>query len=93
MPNGPSSASPRRPWMATAIWGWRLELSLSGGSFLLLAISARINAVGPYLVAAVVLLVLRMRPDIRRELLHHIGTNRDHRQLHAALWNCVIVID
>jgi len=91
MPNGPSSASPRRPWMATAIWGWRLEIFLTVGSFLVLAISARIDSVGPFLVAAFVLAALHLRPDIRRQLLHHMQTNRDHRLLHAALWHCVII--
>jgi DNA segregation ATPase FtsK/SpoIIIE-like protein len=91
MPNGPSSASPRRPWMATAIWGWRLELFLTVGSFLILATSARINSAGPYLVAAIVLVALRLRSDIRHQLLHHMKVNRDHRQLHAALWHCVVI--
>ena len=29
MANATSSNSPRRPWMATAIWGWRLEIVLT----------------------------------------------------------------
>jgi len=91
MPSGTSSASPRRPWMATAIWGWRLELLLSGGTLILLAVSTRVVPFGPLLVAAVVLLVLRQRPNIRRRLLHQMQTNRDHRWLHAALWHCAIV--
>ena len=91
MPNGPSSASPRRPWMATAIWGWRLELFLSVGTFLLLAASTSLGSSGPLLVAVVIGVVLRQRPEIRRQLLHHVRTNRDNRRLHAALWHCVII--
>jgi DNA segregation ATPase FtsK/SpoIIIE-like protein len=91
MPSGTSSASPRRPWMARAIWGWRLELLLTGGTLIVLVISARVVSFGPLLVAAVVLLALRQRPNIRRQLLHQMQTNRDHRWLHAALWHCAIV--
>ena len=91
MPSGTSSASPRRPWMARAIWGWRLELLLTGGTLIVLVISARVVSFGPLLVAAVVLLALRQRPNIRRQLLHQMQTNRDHRWLHAAFWHCAIV--
>jgi len=86
-----SSASPRRPWMATAIWGWRLELLLTGGTLVVLVISARVVSFGPLLVAAVVFMALRQRPNIRRQLLHQMQTNRDHRWLHAAFWHCAIV--
>jgi len=91
MLSGTSSTSPRRPWMATAIWGWRLELLLSGSTLIVLAISARVVSFGPLLVAAVVLMILRQRPNIRRQLLHQMQTNRDHRWLHAAFWHCAIV--
>ena len=47
MPNGPTAASPRRPWMATAIWGWRLELYLTVGSFLVLASTGEVTPI-PY---------------------------------------------
>jgi len=91
MLSGTSSAAPRRPWMATVIWGWRLELLLTGGTLIVLAVSARVVSFGPLLVAAVVLMALRQRPDIRRQLLHQMQTNRDHRWLHAAFWHCAIV--
>jgi len=77
--------------MATAIWGWRLEFFLTGGTFLVLAFAARVASFGPFLVAAIVLTVIRLRPDIRRQLIHHMRANRDHRLIHAALWNCVII--
>jgi DNA segregation ATPase FtsK/SpoIIIE-like protein len=77
--------------MATAIWGWRLELFLSVGTFLLLAASTSLGSSGPLLVAVVIGVVLRQRPEIRRQLLHHVRTNRDNRRLHAALWHCVII--
>ena len=91
MLSGTSSASPRRPWMATAIWGWRLELLLTSSTLVVLAVSSRVDSFGPLLVAALMLLTLRQRPDVRRRLLHHMRTNRDHRWLQAALWHCEIV--
>jgi len=91
MLNAASSTSPRRPWMATAIWGWRLEILLTGSTLVVLVTAAHVTPLGPWLVAAVALVALRQRPDLRRRLLHHMQTNREHRWLHAALWHCVIV--
>ncbi len=91
MRNGTSSTSPRRPWMATAIWGWRGELFLTVGSFIILATSARICGAGPFLVAGAAFAALRLRPETRHQLFNHMKTNRDHRQLHAALWHCVVI--
>jgi DNA segregation ATPase FtsK/SpoIIIE-like protein len=77
--------------MATAIWGWRLEIFLSLGTFLLLAASMSIGSSGPLLAVAAIAVVLCRRPEIHRQLLHHVRTNRDHRRLYAALWNCMVV--
>jgi len=91
MRSGPSSQSERRPWTASVIWGWRLELALSLGTLMALVISRRIASFGPLVVAAITLLVLRGRPDIRRSLASQMQTNREHRNLHAAFWHCAIV--
>ena len=91
MPNGQSSGSPRRPWMATAIWGWRLEIVLTLATFFILVVSARVVAFGPLLVILAGLTVLQKRPDVRMRLLHHVRTNRDHRWLQAAFWHCAII--
>ena len=91
MLKGTSPDSQRRPWMALVIWGWRLELLLSGGSLIVLAISARIVSFGPLLIAAVTLAALHSHPDIRQRLASQMQTNREHRSLHAALWHCAIV--
>ena len=91
MPNGTSSNSPRRPWMATAIWGWRLEIVLTLGTFFVLALAARIVAFGPLLVILAGLVALQRRPDVRNRLQHHVRTNRDHRWLQAAFWHCAII--
>jgi len=91
MLNAASSTSPRRPWMATAIWGWRLEILLTSGTLIVLVIAAHVTSLGPWLVAAAVMVTLHQRPDLRRRLRHHMQTNREHRWLHAALWHCAIV--
>jgi len=88
---GTSTDSQRRPWMASVIWGWRLELLLSGGSLVVLAISSRIVSLGPLLITAVTLMTLRSHPDIRKRLASQMQTNREHRSLHAAFWHCAIV--
>ena len=92
MPNGPASTSPRRPWMATAIWGWRLELFLTVGSLIVLAISARISSCRPvHRGGACRPLHFTCVPKFDANCSHHMRTNRDHRRLHAALWHCAII--
>jgi DNA segregation ATPase FtsK/SpoIIIE-like protein len=91
MPSGKSSASLRRPWMATAIWGWRLEILLTVGTLIVLAVSARVVSFGPLLVGAIVLIALGRRPDVRRQILLQMETNREHRWLHSAFWHCAIL--
>ena len=77
--------------MATAIWGWRLEIVLTLGTFSVLALAARIVAFGPLLVILAGLIVLQRRPDMRNRLQHRVRTNRDHRWLQAAFWHCAII--
>jgi DNA segregation ATPase FtsK/SpoIIIE-like protein len=91
MLNGTPSASQRRPWVASVIWGWRLEILLTGGTLVVLAVSARIASFGPLVVAAIAVLVLRQRPKERQKLLSGMQTNRIHRSLQAAFWHCAIV--
>jgi hypothetical protein len=79
MPSGKSSTSLRRPWVATAIWGWRLELLLTGGTLIVLAISARVVSFGPLLVAMVVLVALR--PGLEPGTLGLKVRERDRRML------------
>jgi len=77
--------------MASVIWGWRLEIFLSMATFTVLAISSLVTSFGPWMVAAVVVMTLRFRPELGRKLTHQMETNREHRWLHAALWHCAIV--
>ena len=91
MRSSPSSQAERRPWMASVIWGWRLELALSLGTLFVLVISARIISFGPVVLAVVALLVLRNRPQVRKDLERQMHTNREHRNLHAAFWHCAVV--
>ena len=91
MRSGPSSQAERRPWMASVIWGWRLELVLSLGTLLALMISEAVVSFGPLVVAGATLLVLRNHPQVRKSLETQMRTNREHRNLHAAFWHCAIV--
>lgn len=91
MRSATSLNSQRRPWMALVIWGWRLELLLTGGTLTVLALSARIVSFGPLVVAAVVLVTLQTRPELRQMLVRQIRTNREHRWLLAAFWHCAVV--
>ncbi len=84
-------SSQRRPWMASVIWGWRLELLLTGGSLVVLAVSARIISFGPLVIAAVALVVIQQRPDVRQNLVRQMQTNREHRWLHGAFWHCAVI--
>jgi DNA segregation ATPase FtsK/SpoIIIE-like protein len=91
MRSGPSPQAERRPWMASTIWGWRLELILSIGTLFILVISERIASVGPLAIAVIALLALRNRPEICRSLTRQMRSNRESRNLHAAFWHCAIV--
>ena len=91
MARGTFPTPERRPWMSLFIWGWRLELGLIAGGLVVLSISQRLGPTGLLLAAALVVLVLYSRPDLRERLRRSAGTNRTERRLHAALWHCVIV--
>ena len=91
MPSGTSSNSQRRPWMASTIWGWRLEIALSAGTVIACFIAEQAGPLGPLAVAGIIAIALRCRPDIRKHLKRQIRQNREHRWLQAALWHCAIV--
>lgn len=91
MRSGTSFDSQRRPWMASAVWGWRLEISLTAGIFAVLAVAAQISSLGPLVVAALTMVALSQRPKFCKQLFGRIRTNREHRQLHAVFWHCMVV--
>lgn len=91
MPSVTSSTSGRRPWVALAIRGWRLELALVAASLFVLGLSERLGPGGPVLVIALAVAVLWLRPDLRERFRKVSRENADVRQLHYALWHCVVV--
>ena len=89
MPNVASCQ--RRPWMAQAIWGWRLEFTLGVGTFAALSISTALGSLGPLLVLCGLIIVNQMNPELRRRLQKQMKSNREHRWLQAAFWHCAVV--
>ena len=89
MPNVASAQ--RRPWMAQAIWGWRLEFALGAGTFVALMISTALGSLGPLLVLGGLIIANQMNPELRRHLQKLMKTNREQRWLQAAFWHCAVV--
>lgn len=77
--------------MASAIWGWRLELSLGLATFAVLAAADAVSPVGPFVVVIGALAALWRRPDLRRRLEATASVNREVRWLQYALWHCAVV--
>lgn len=85
------ATSGRRPWVGHLIRGWRLELAYSLATLVVLGLSARLGADGPFLVIGVTVLFLGLRPDLRMRLDDAVSENRERRWLDAAFWHCVVV--
>lgn len=81
----------RRPWMAQAIWGWRLELVLGLGTIVLLSISTRLGSLGPVVALLGLVLLNQVRPELRQQIQRKMKINREERWLHAAFWHCMVV--
>jgi hypothetical protein len=89
MPNVPTSQ--RRPWMAQTIWGWRLELALGVGTFVLLSLSTSLGALGPLLAFGALVVAIQSRPKLRQRILLQMKSNREQRWLQSAFWHCAVV--
>ena len=83
--------SERRPWGSLFLWGWRLEIALCGASFAVLGASEAVASVGPVVVIALALALLKVHPEVLRRLTAGMETNRHERWLHGAFWHCAIV--
>ncbi len=90
MRNVPLSSG-RRPWGSLLLWGWRLEIALTVSSLIVLAFSEEIGSGGPAIVLALAALVLKVRPELRKDLARHMLENRHERWIHGAFWHCAIV--
>ena len=81
----------RRPWMAQAIWGWRLELVLGLGTILLLSFSTRLGSLGSVIAFLGLVALNQVRPELRQKIKRQMKINREERWLHGAFWHCCVV--
>ena len=91
MPSRTADRSPRRPWTAYAVRGWRRDIELFALSFLGLLLAHVVAPWGPYFVICCTVLVLWRRPDLRRRYHDVTRSRRSVQRMHAALWLCSIV--
>lgn len=86
-----AGSSPRRPWVASAIRGWRVEIGLGIATFAVLLVSWLIAAWGPYFLIGCAGLVLWRRPDLRDRYEHLARRRYAAHRLHVAFWLCGIL--
>lgn len=81
----------RRPWIATAVQGWRHEIALSASTFLVLFVAWLIVPWGPYLVLCAAGIVAWQRPDLRSRFQSKAQARQAALRLQAAFWVCMVV--
>ena len=81
----------RRPWIATAIRGWRREISLSVATFVVLLVAWLIVPWGPYVVLLAAGIVAWHRPDLRTGFQSNAQARQAVLRLQAAFWICMVV--
>ena len=86
-----ASPSVRRPWIATAIRGWRQEIALSVATFGVLFVAWLIAPWGPCLVLAAAGIVAWQRPDLRTRFQSNAQARQATLRLQAAFWVCMVV--
>jgi hypothetical protein len=77
--------------MTSVLWGWRLEISLTLGSYIALRLSSSIGPGGPVLLVGLSAIVAWQLPSQRRMLLARLRSARDRRVVASAFWRCQIV--
>ncbi len=85
------STSQRHPWVASAAWGWRLELGLISGSFLAVVIGGAINRFVPIVLGIGAAALVCGFPQIRLETQRRCTYNHQVARLERALWHLGIV--
>ena len=91
MRKSPPTTSQRHPWVASAAWGWRLEIIIAALGLLALIIAGELNPAAPIAVAVVVGIVLWQSPQTRHGLQRRIDLNHNVAVLERALWHCGVV--
>jgi hypothetical protein len=77
--------------MASAIWGWRLELALGLAVWVLLDLGQLIGDGGELLVIGLVAIAWWAMPQMRLKVLRQLIATRDRRRLTSAMWRCEVV--
>jgi hypothetical protein len=77
--------------MASAIWGWRLELALGLAVWVLLDLGQLFGDGSELLVIGLVAIAWWAMPQMRRKVLRQLIDARDRRRLTSAMWRCEVV--
>ena len=83
--------SVRHPWIAAAVQGWRLEISLGTGTFIVLLAADLVAPWGPYFLLSLAGFVLWQRPDLRQRYEARASARSLARPLEVAMWLCCVV--
>jgi hypothetical protein len=77
--------------MASAIWGWRLELALGLVVWTLLDVGQLFGAGGEVLVIGLTAITWWAMPNTRRKVLMRLIEARARRRLTSAMWRCQVI--
>ena len=87
-----TSSSPSRfPWMASAVWGWRLEASLGFVALILMKVVTDFGAFGVIAVSGLLVLTSWQVPELLKDTTRAFMEASDRRRVMNALWRCQIV--
>ena len=86
-----TSPSVRRPWIATAVQGWRHEIALSVATFVVLSVAWLIVPWGPYVILVAAGIVAWQRPDLRTRFQRNAQARQATLRLQAAFWVCMVI--
>ena len=87
----PASSSQRYPWVASAAWGWRLEIGTVVIGLIVLLIASAVNRAGPFVAVPIGSLLLWKCPQIRHQFNARRTVIKHISRLERALWHCAIV--
>jgi DNA segregation ATPase FtsK/SpoIIIE-like protein len=77
--------------MASVIWGWRHETTITTGALLALFVVVSMGWVGTVLLVVGFIALAECRPNLHHDLTNRFAINRELRLMTSALWRCQIV--
>jgi FtsK/SpoIIIE family len=86
-----SNSTSRFPWMASAVWGWRLEASLGLISLILLNVVSVFGGFGVIIVGGLLALTSWQVPALLKDTASALKEAGDRRRVMNALWRCQII--